>query len=276
LLLALVLFSPRAFARQVVGTFVEAREDHGLSLDENLADVAAYLFKDKWGLSYAGLLCMAALGALSLGIQRRWSHLVPLVLWLGGALAALLFHWPLRRHQLFLPMPALVALGGLCVWRAMSGLRTYRLASAAERSLTVAASVAMVLAAMNLVPIVRAHLAQRADSLAKRKEAPTHAVALQFLESHTPADSVIITDDPMLAFKSGRLIPPALAVPSFRRVEAGELPSSLLIDLTEKVRPSAVLFWERRLSRATEYFDWVSANYCAIRGYPRKEWMRLI
>ena len=42
------------------------------------------------------------------------------------------------------------------------------------------------------------------------------------------------------------------------------------------MEPSAILFWERRLSRASEYFDWVSANYCAVRAYPHDEWMRLI
>jgi len=116
----------------------------------------------------------------------------------------------------------------------------------------------------------------RVDSLVEAAESPTHLIALRFLRSHTPASSVIITDDPMLAFKSERLIPPALAVPSYRRIEAGELSSPFLIRLTEEVGPSAILFWERRLGRATEYFDWVSANYCAIHAYPHQEWMRLI
>jgi len=276
LLLGLALFSPLAFARQVVGTFVQARGAHGLPLGKNVAMLRDYLFADKWGLCYAGLLFLGLMGLLSLGLQRRWSHLVSLTLWLVGALAALLLHSPLRRHELFLVVPALLALGGLCVEQAVSGLRTFRLASAAKRSLTVAACIGVILAAINQVSLVRADLAMRGDALVERDESPTHREALRFLRLHTPPDSVIITDDPMLAFKSGRLVPPALAVPSFRRIEAGELSSASLIDLTEEVRPSAVLFWERRLSRATEYFDWVSANYGVIRAYPYKNEMRLI
>jgi hypothetical protein len=80
----------------------------------------------------------------------------------------------------------------------------------------------------------------------------------------------------MLAFKSRRLIPPILAVPSFRRVEAGGLSSAFLTELTEEVRPSAILLWEQRLSRAAEYSDWVASSYCVIRAYPHREWMRWI
>ena len=276
LLLALVLFSPLAFLSQVVGTLIQAREADGLSLAANMAQLGAFLFRDKWELSYAGLLCLAGVGLLCLAVRRRWSHLVPLVLWIVGALVALMLHSPLRDHEVFLLLPAIVVLAGLGVEQALTGLRTFGSTGLRERLLTVAACLALALTAVNLVPAAQVDLAMRVDSLVEATESPTHLVALRFLQSHTPPDSVIITDDPMLAFKSGRLIPPALAVPSYRRIEAGELSSAFLIGLTEEVRPSAILFWERRLSRATEYFDWVSANYCAIHAYPHQEWMRLI
>ncbi len=273
LLLTLVLFSPPTLLRQVAGTLTQAREADGLSLAENMVKLGAFFFRDKWKLSYAGLLSLAVVGLLCLVVRRRWSHLVPLALWLVGALGTLVLHSPLRDHQVFLLVPAIVVFAGLGAQQALAGLRTFGSARLRQRLLTVAACLALVLTAVNLVPAAQADLAMRVDSLATREDTPTRLDALQFLRSRTSPDSVIITDDPMLAFKSGRLIPPTLAVPSYRRVEAGELPPDLLIDLTREVHPAAILFWERRLKRVAEYADWVSANYCLIRAYSDERWI---
>jgi len=279
ILLTVVLFGPRALVDQIGGTFLQSREGYGFSLIQNVAKVGEYFFKNNWALYHAGLVSLAGVGLLSLGIRRRWNHLVPLGMWLGSVFAAILFQSPLRDHQLFLLMPALVVPAGIGARQAAIGVTTLYRAHAGERLLTVVALLSVGLAVGGAPPMLRKDLQQRAYSLATHSNERTlqRRDALRFLRSDVPPDSVIITDDPMLAFKTGLSVPPALAVTSHRRVEARKLPLSLLIDVSTDVRPSAIIFWTGRLDGVAGYADWVHSNpYCTYRTYTegRRIYMR--
>ena len=268
LFLTVVLSHPRAFLGQVVGTFTQTREACGFSLAENVAMVREYLLDADWGVCHAGLLSLAAVGLLSLAVRRRWYHLVPMGLWLAAVLLAVLFYWQLREHQLFLLMPSLAACAGIGVGQAATGLVASRRATATQRLLTLAGLVCVIATSCSVPLMVRQDFALWGASLAQRTSSKWLACrdVIRFLRSHAPLNSTIITDGVMLAFKAGHLVPPMLAVPSNRRLTAGKLDPNLLIGITEKARPGAIVFWEDRLELVTEYVDWVSANYCCVIG----------
>jgi hypothetical protein len=90
---------------------------------------------------------------------------------------------------------------------------------------------------------------------------------LDLVAAETAPGDVILTDDPMLAFRSGRTIPATLAVPSYRRVDAGVLSAETLIALTEAADPGVILFWESRFARVPAYQAWVQAHYALAHVY---------
>jgi hypothetical protein len=191
-------------------------------------------------------------------------------LWLVAVFLAVLLHSPLRDHELFLLMPPLVVAAGIGTEQAVTGVRAFRRAETDQRILAVGAVAFLILTAYDAPRMVVQDYQQRAHSLEtqRNREELARRGALEFLRSHVPADGVIIADDPMLAFKTGLSVPPALAVTSHRRVDAGRLPASLLTDLSTTLHPSAIIFWTGRLDRVTEYANWVPSNdYCAHRTY---------
>jgi 4-amino-4-deoxy-L-arabinose transferase-like glycosyltransferase len=275
-LVAFVLCSPRAFAGQVVGTLFEAREarESHRYLMENARQLGAYLFHDKWGVSHAGLSSLALIGTMSLLLDSRWDELLVLGTWLGGVLAAVVLHVPLRRHQLLLVLPPLIVTAALSIQHMLELTRGIGNKPARERLLAALALMALLPVGINLPKVVRANMAIRETLLAEDEESNAGRGAIHFLRTQTPEGGHVITDDPMLAFKADRAIPPALAVPSARRIETGELSSQELIRLTTSDAPyPVVLFWEQRLTRLDEYPAWVRQNYHAVHAYVDDRWI---
>jgi len=273
LLLTVIAFGPSALAGQIVGTLADSRAASGFDLAGNWSEISAYLFNDKWSVSYSGLIALGVVGLAALARERRWPDLLALSLWLVGTFAALVLHSPLRRHQLLLFTPALIAAAAVSVGQALGGLFRLRKIGASARVMAFAAWAALALALMGAPDVARADLEIRDTFLRDDREALDRRGAVEYLQRYTPPGSVVITDDPMLAFKSGRLVPPALAVPSARRVEAGELSAAALISLTENVQPSAILLWEQRLAKVEEYNVWVRTHYTAVRAYSDARWI---
>ena len=233
-LLMILLLGPSVFLRQVVGTLLELRGEHAYSLAHNLATVSDYLFSDKWGLSHKGILALAILALVSLAIDRRWPDGAALGSWLAVVLAALLLHTPLRRHHLFGLMPPLVVLSGVAIQDTWRNGQHIGSASRSRRLFAVLLVFGVGLLVVDVPNMVRVDIQRRANTLGPRAETLARLAAVEYLSVRTPPGSTIITDDPMLAFKSGRLIPPDLAAPSYKRVEAGELTPERLARLSRE------------------------------------------
>ncbi len=276
-LIALVFSGPYIFVEQVVGTLFEAREAHGSHeyLIENIRQIGAYLLLDKWGVSHAGLCILALLGMISLTVRHHWNRLIILGTWLGGALGAVVFHVPLRRHQLFLIIPPLIFTASLGIQWILDSMGDISHTTTRRPMLLVLTVIALIPVGINLPKTVTANRAIRKEFLAEDEESKAGREAIHFLRTHTPEESFVITDDPMLAFKADRSIPPALAVPSARRIEAQELSSEELVRLTKSTAPAAILLWEQRLIRLEEYATWVRENYHTVHAYADGRWIYL-
>jgi hypothetical protein len=74
--------------------------------------------------------------------------------------------------------------------------------------------------------------------------------AVSLVQQATDADDYIVTDHGMVAFRSGRPVPPGLCVISGKRIGVGELTAEDLVQQTEAYEAAAVLFWNGdRLTR---------------------------
>ena len=251
-------------AEQIVGTLLKAREGQDYALWSNLHEIGVYLIADRWGLGYWGIPALAAVGLADLWAARRRRDLIALAAWLAAVLAALALHTPLRGHEMILLMPPLLASGAVGVAAIVRYVARGGKVSHTQRRLAVAGALALGLALVGMVIAVGADVQLRAEEMAAvLPEDDARALALL---AETPPGSTIITDDPMLAFISERTIPPTLAVPSYRRVEAGELGAERLIALTGDSAASALIYG-RRFAQLAPYAQWVGERYAVAEAY---------
>ncbi len=259
--LVMLYYGPRVFLEHIVGTLFAMREAHTLSLSKNWQVLCEYFLADKWHLSYPWLIALAVLGGIVLlARRRRWSALV-LAVWMGGVLTALMLHTPVRRYHLFSLVPALIVPAAVALKEPLAALTTCPRLDGKQRGMVLACALGFVWCAVGLPPLARTVLEMRIESVSHKQQTPIRQAAIRFLQQETPSDSVILSDDPMLAYKAQRSIPPLLAAPSYKRVEAGELELNTMLRLEERFVPSAIIFWEERFERIPGYADWVEERY---------------
>lgn len=254
-----------ALVEQVVGVFLQARAESAPW--PNLGDLTAYLLRDKWELSYAGLIALAGLGLGVLALQRAWAWLAALSLWLGAVAVALLWQTPLRSHELFLVMPPLIVAAAIAVQHAAQGLMQWKRIPALQRGAAILGCLAVIWAGASLPELIRINVDMRATSIGLRNKTPSRVDAVTFIQEHTAPDSTLIADDPMLLFQAGRTMPPSLVVSSYKRIQVGELTPDDLIALTQQSNPPLIAFWRGGFERITAYVDWVRAHYATRRAY---------
>ncbi|MFP3897029.1 MAG: ArnT family glycosyltransferase, partial [Anaerolineales bacterium] len=259
--IVMLYYGPRVFLEHIVGTLFAMREAHALSLSKNWQVLCKYFLADKWGLAYPWLVALAALGGIVLlARRRRWSALV-LAVWMGGVLAALMLHTPVRRYHLFSLVPALIVPTAVALTEPLAALTTWPRLDGKQRGLVLTCALGLIWCTAGLPSLARTVFDLHVESVSDKQQTPIRQAAIRFLQQQTPSDSVILSDDPMLAYKAQRPIPPLLAAPSYKRVEAGELEMNTMLRLEERFAPSAIIFWERRFERIPGYADWVEERY---------------
>jgi hypothetical protein len=274
IILALATFHGPILVRQVAGVYVRAQEEYGFSLRRNVGRITAYLFGDSLGLFEAGLLCLAATGLAGLALRRRWCHLLPMGLCLLAVSAALLCQSVLRDHQMIMMMPFFALLAGVGAQQAVMDLGELKKGHklGLTHVIVLLSLSALVFTIVQLPTIARASYVRQKGAISRQPYDSADLSALRFIQSNTPPSSLIITDDPMLAFKAMRPIPVQLAVPSYRRIKVGELTPETLIELTKQRAPSAIVTLDR-FKHLPQYVDWVRAHYCTARAFPDEKFI---
>ena len=267
LLVATLLFGPRSFFGQVVGTFADARESYGFSLSGNLAGMVALL-----GSAYYPGLIVAAVISLVLLWRRRRERFWVMLAWTGISGAALLLHTPQRAHEYLLVLPPLCILAAIMpelVWRRARSLRM-----ASRIALYALAVVPIVLAALGAPATVEQSLREHGEPLRQGREAQQTQLALNLLRDEVAPGGLVITDDPMLAYLTGHSVPPQLAVPSQRRLRSGNIAARELIELAARPDVQAVLFWQQRFTIVPEFAEW-ARTHLALRAVTPTRWFYL-
>lgn len=272
-LVAIGLVGPLAFLRQIVGTTVDARTANTIPLLGNWPVVRDWVWGDAIGLSSTALVALAALGEVALWSRGRRPHAIAFGLALLPSAVALMLHTPMRRHQLLLLTPFLAMLAavagvevGHSVGRVARGLAkehkgTRTRADTRTWALATAGAAALVLLAIELPTMIATGAAARNEAIRERADGSTAIRAA--IAEWAPEGGTLIADTPIHGILLGMRIPPELAVPSARRVEAGEITSELLIAIAQRDRPSAIVIQER-FSELEAFGEWVADHYCLV------------
>jgi len=204
------------------------------------------------------LITMAALGTAALSTRRRgrWG-LAVVAGWFVATVVVLLVWSPLWLHYLlFLAVPLVVVAGGGAAWLWKWALSRDRCQEPYHRAYIIL-SVLMLGAAMWFVVGEWRESARTLNP--DRSWSPERLMARAFLKKASDPEDFVVTDDPLLAFAAGRLVPPTLTEASYRQIYLGYLTSGDLVASTLRYKAPIALFATGRLEEVPNFERWVSA-----------------
>jgi hypothetical protein len=197
------------------------------------------------------LLVMAAFGGLAL-VVRAPAVALWMAAWATSAVVFLLTHHPLfPRHSLVL-YPVL-ALAGSAVTLPLTAPVATRVG---------AITLAVAVAAGTVVGLQR-DLQWPWGEPVNAMAFDAEAVAL--IRAHARPDQSVVSDQPMLVFRSGRIVPAALSDPSRVRIASGRLPLATAIAATRDA--AVVVLWTGRLSAIDGYAAWVADHFILLKTF---------
>jgi len=273
ILLCLVIFDGRALLDQVVGTYLRSKEVYPLDIAYNVDEMLTYLS------GQYGLLALSLYGIVSsLSMGRRKGVLI-ITGWLCFTVISLLINSPLQPHHLILLLFPLATLSGTAAGEFVSSL-SYLTArplpfdpalrpaqggaqGRPQRALLLLGLIALGIYILELPEMIVADQ----ELLRQDDEAELGREAVQFVKTMTDPEDFVITDEPMIAFRANRKVPPSLSNTSKMRIRTGHLTDGELIALTKEYEPQAVIFWEHRLHQLPAYVHWVKYHYLLAKQF---------
>jgi hypothetical protein len=199
---------------------------------------------------------LAIVGAAAVCARQRWSSLAVVLAWVAATVILFVTWTPIWDHYtLFLSLP----LAGL----AAAGLATVGswLAQAVrlhQRPLCWRWALGSV-AILGVMALVVARCGAEAFHTEGGPEwAPERLAAISFLQEVVPEGGFAVTDDPLLAFVAGRLVPPDLTEATLRQVLLGNLKAEDAVLSVLHSDARAVLFATNRLARLPLFDRWVA------------------
>lgn len=267
-----------AVAAQAVGSLVTARAEFGFDLRWNVAKLLEAGVEGQLGVVVLGVFGWAfgsarraAMHAPSTPVggiahvthdhrsQDRTGLWRIVAVWLLIGLAAVLLHSPVWSHHYMILFYPLAVAAGCGFWGVVDIVRPAlrglgrrrsdeaRAAAEADRDAGWRAFAFTVAGAALLSLPVQAERLVSSTQAWTWDDAAGEAIA-RLGDVAQPGDYVI-TDSPMIAFRAGLNVPPDLCDPGKKRIDSGELTVDDVLADIERFQPSAVLFWEQRLSR---------------------------
>jgi 4-amino-4-deoxy-L-arabinose transferase-like glycosyltransferase len=190
------------------------------------------------------MLVLAAIGAGRALSRRSWSDLI-LAGWYALGLAALFINQPSWYHQHILATLPAAMLAGITVAEAVDAVRVQG-RTRAGRNRGLAFGLLVIVFAAGYTGIrIRGHLDAYKPGLPNIVDDIELTVreyeVLAALQDADPQGGLIVTDRPMFAFRSGREVPPELAVFSNKRLTTGWLAEDQVIAAIRAYAPKVVL-----------------------------------
>ncbi len=190
--------------------------------------------------------------------------------WTLLTLVFLMSFTPLRDKHLAMLLPLLALLAALALSQ-LAGF--WRLSSKSQLTIKWGAGLVLVILAVLLAVEMVTPFKKLAKAKKPLVEGDTAIITEGLLKLTSPNDC-IITDDPYVAFVSGRLPPPWLSNMSYARFESGSLDMQGLIDVTNRHNCQAVVPTFGRIKNGIRpYYDWTKGNYLRIWVVEGKEIM---
>lgn len=250
-LLCLIAYEPRAMWKQIWGMWWAGRAVYPLDWRANAVAVWDYV-----GNKYAALLGLVTYGVVVLLLRcKRESW--PILLWLALTLVSLLLHSPLwPAHHTAILLPPLGVLSGVATSEVARMVQRFGSLPAARRGFAIAG---LALGAFYLTQLPDSIAANQALAAAPNDE--TSMQMARVLQMVTPLDSRVVCDDPIIAFQAGRKAVNWLCDTSNKRIQAGFLTAQEAIAATEAATPAAIVLSSGRLSRLSEFTQWIFQRY---------------
>ncbi|MCZ7573701.1 MAG: glycosyltransferase family 39 protein [Ardenticatenaceae bacterium] len=208
---------------------------------------------------HAGWTLLALVGWAWLVRRRAWRSLALLIGWAALVVAMLSQHAPLWGHLLLPLVPPLTLAGGIALAESAAALLAARRAQAAARDRLVLITAAALLVAVPAWPVAL----HRDEALFSPVSRPTllRTSVIPWLMATVPPDQPLVSDDPMIAFRAGRRLPPDLTDTSFTKIASGFLTVDELVAATQREQPAAIVFWSDRFASLPEWRAWVEKHY---------------
>lgn len=233
------------------------RYNYRTTLDTSLAGnwdwIVTYLGY-KWGLVGLAITGLAA----SLVKPAGWQAISIVASWFLVTILTLLMCSPLWEHYLvFLALPLVVVAGGglvrISAW-------IFKICSGVQRPLWWQV-VLGVLTVVSGVVFVTLRWRETAPRLAPegRKWSSSRLAVRAFLETEVAPGTFVATDDPLLAFAAGRLVPPPFTETTRKRIDAGHVTAGDVVESALQYDASIVLFSTGRLERLPGLESWIAA-----------------
>jgi hypothetical protein len=243
----LLVYDPAMLYDQAIAFRFELRGAFPWHLADNVARLSDFA-QQHWGI-----VGLAAAGIILLTLRARWETLIPIGLWLGGALFTVLIHSPLFPHHTVILLPPLALLAGLAIAETVTMLQEQRWIWSTPG---LAGGIAFLLA---LPAMVQANQTVLATSFGREAEAIT------FLKQVTRPTDNVISDNLLMPFMAGRQSPPPLGDLAQVAIDTGRQTSERLIAISKGYPVEAVANWALRLPYLDDYMDWVENNYLVRR-----------
>ncbi len=277
----LLVAPPAALLDEVFGSLARARA----AFPPRTGEYAVWLVRDNLlgenlgltALALFGLAWLTRRGRADAAVMGLWCAVTGLVLITQRPM------WPKHHWSLVLwPLAILAGVGvaglvdltRLAVAGSTSGWRAIRAADPPPQPVIgwgLAGGLALVVWLAALPGTVR-----KLGELANPRQFAAVADGIAWIEESLPADAVVISDNGLLPFVTGRRTPPATAVVSSKRIRTGDLTGGALIQAAESSQAAAVMIWNNQLSDFGEFRDYLPTRYVLERvvGDDREIWRR--
>jgi 4-amino-4-deoxy-L-arabinose transferase-like glycosyltransferase len=204
------------------------------------------------------ILFLAFIGALFTLKSRRWLSLYPIA-WLVTAYLLLSQYSPVWSHQqllVTLPATMLAAIAAGESLRMIPQFFHPRLLLSVNGILFVAGIIGLVLVISINTPILSAEL-KPSPSLptSSLRETSAENRYLRRLKNRASETNWIVTDLPMYAYRMDILVPPELAVFTWKRIETGNLTYEQVQETIDEYQPEQVLMGRFMFPELEEYLD---------------------
>ncbi|WP_278751196.1 hypothetical protein [Fischerella thermalis] len=86
---------------------------------------------------------------------------------------------------------------------------------------------------------------------------------MQMILKYKSLTNWVFTDNPMYAFYNDLIVPPEIAVISYKRINSGDLTFTKMLAILNKYHPEQVILtrWTTQIKSEKSLMDYINANY---------------
>ncbi len=197
---------------------------------------------------------LAFIGIWAIVSQKNKDGLLPFS-WLVTSTLILLNHQPLWYH--YYPLLAIP----IC-WLAAYGVALlYNLFSRSLHKDLQTINIKKILIPFSLIVILISLIIMTPPN--PRGSVPKNLELMKMVEKYKYFTNWVFTDNPMYAFYNDLIVPPEIAVMSYKRINSGDLTFAKMLAILKKYRPEQIILtrWTTQIKKDKNIMDYINVNY---------------